>query len=236
LPIMIDEIGGAVGRSVYDEYGRTIGVLVSINSDTDGTVEYVEIKFEDRGLERIPGERLKVADGKIVVVPEWKYNAIKVINALERAYKRKKGVEEMLANSDIPGEVIDEIKRKLNDQIKKLRIKAKEAQDAVKDRIDTISIEYLHVARAEADLRVTYFSGEIGERQFEAGMKALKKLKDALSKEKADAKEVLDKLSKVLELASGSKVEAKKPEPAKTAEAKPPATQPSTLAVKIVES
>ena len=235
MPIMIDEIGGAVGSHGFDEYGRDIGVQVSISSDTEGLIEYVEVKFEDRGLEKIEGARVRIRDGKIVVIPEWKHNAIKVINALERAYKRKKGVEEMLANSDIPSEVVEEMKRRLDDQIKKLRIKAKEAQEAVKERIENIDLEYLHVARAEANLRVTYFSGEIGERQFETGMKALRKLKEALTKEKADAKEVLDKLSKVLQLASGAKVEVKKPAPVK-AEEKPPTTQPSTLTVKIVET
>ncbi len=227
----IEELSGGIGREVFDEYGRVVGTLVSVSSDTEGNVEYVEIKVVDVGLVRVPGGRVKVKDGKITVVPEWKYNAVKVINALERAYKRQKGVEEIASRSDLPGEVLEELRRKLNDEIKKLKLKAKDSEREIKERIAEIDKEMIHVARAMAVLQVTYFSGEVGERQFDQGLKHLRKLRETLEAEKKDAKEILDKLVKILELASGAKVAEKHEAPVKQA----PTAEPEALAVKVVE-
>jgi len=228
----IEDLAGGIGREVYDEYGRVVGVLASIASDTEGNVEFVEVKIVDRGLEKVEGPRVKVAEGKVIVVPEWKHNAVKVINALDRAYKRRKGVEDIAARSDLPAEVLEELKRKLSDEIKKLRLKAKDSEKEIKDRIAEIDSEMLHVARAMALLQVTYFSGEVGERQFENGMKHLRKLRDSLEAEKKDAKEILDKLVKVLELASGSKVE----ERPKASAPQAPKAEPEALAVKVLDA
>ncbi len=235
MTLKIEDIARAIGRDVYDEYGRVIGILVSISSDTEGVIEYAEVKIVDRGLEKIEGDRIKLVDGKVTVTPQWKYEAIKLIESLDRAYKRKKGVEDMAARGDLPSEVLEELNRRLTDQIKKLKIKAREVETAIKSRINEIDNESLHVARAMAILQMTYFSGEVGEREFEQGMNHLRKLRDTLASEKKDAKEVLDKLSKTLELASGQKIEAAKKAPAKH-EAKTPGIESGTLAVKIVEA
>lgn len=207
--LKIEEISGSIGRTVYDEYGREVGVLVSVSADAEGNVEYIEVKVEDLSLEKVAGDRIKVADGRITVIPEWKYQAIKVIDSLDRSYKRKRAVEEMAAKGDIPGEVLKELERKLTDQIKRLKMKAKEVEAEIKKRIEKIDVQNMHVARAMAILQMTYFSGEVGERQFEQGISHLRKLKDAFTKEKEEAKQVLDKLSKTLELASGTGIQAK---------------------------
>jgi hypothetical protein len=219
LALKIEDVASSIGRVVLDEYGREIGILVSVSADAEGNVEFFEVKYEDLGLEKIEGDRAKIVDGKLTIVPEWKFNAIKLIDSLDRTYKRKKGVEEMLSKGDIPAEVLREIERKLSEQIKKLKIKAKEVEAEIKKRIEKIDNENLHIARAMAILQMTYFSGEVGERQFETGMTHLRKLKDTLVKEKTEAKEILDKLTKTLELASGAKIhkqveQEKKPEPA----------------------
>lgn len=230
--LKIEEVSSNIGRVVFDEYGREIGILVSVSADAEGYVEYVEVKVEDLNLEKVEGSRIKIVDGKLTVIPEWKHEAIKVIDSLDRTYKRKKGVEEMLAKGEIPVEVLREIERKLSDQIKKLRIKAKEVEAEIKKRIEKIDYQNMHVARAMAVLQMTYFSGEVGERQFEQGMTHLKKLKDTLLREKEEAKEILDKLSKTLELASGAKIQEKPA--AKKEEASAPAI-PEAFTVKVVE-
>ncbi len=234
LQLRIEELAGGIGREVFDEYGRIVGTLVSISSDTEGNVEYIEVKVVDRGLEKVDGARVKVSEGKVIIIPEWKYNATRVINALDRAYKRRKGVEDIASRSDLPAEVLEELRRRLTDEIKKLRLRAKDSEAEIKKRIGEIDAELLHVARAMALLQVTYFSGEIGERQFENGMKHLRKLRETLEAEKKDAKTVLDKLVKVLELASGAKMPEPKPEK-KEVHAEPPKAEPETLAVKVLD-
>ena len=211
MPVTSDVVSGYIGREVQDEYGRAIGVLVSFYSSVDGSVEAVEIKIADRGLEKVEAARVKVSEGKIVVVPAWKHRAVKVIEALDRAYKRRKAIES-LEGEDIPSDVINTFKLKIADEIKRLKKEAEEARQAIKHRLDEIEDESLHLARALTSLKMLYFSGEIAESSYTQSVNHLRRLRDALAREKSDAKKVLDKLEKTLQAAT-TEAQASKKQP-----------------------
>jgi hypothetical protein len=208
MPITSEVIARFIGREVQDEYGRSLGFLVSFYSSVDGSVEAFEVKVADKAIEKVEAERAKVADGKLVVIPEWKHKAVKVIEALDRAYKRRKAIES-LESEDIPSEVISSFKIKLADEIKRLKAEAEEARRVIKKRLDEIEDESLHVARALTSLKMLYFSGEISESGYTQSVNHLRRLRDALSREKSDAKKVLDKLEKTIQAAT-SEAQAKK--------------------------
>ncbi|MEB3760071.1 MAG: CdvA-like protein [Desulfurococcales archaeon] len=226
----LEEIAPNVGGDVFDEYGRVIGVLVSFSSNVDGFVEYVEVKITDRGIERIKGDRIKVKDGKVIAIPVWKHKAVQLIEALDRAYRRRKALESISGN-ELPADVVDKLRRKLDDEIKKLKIKAEESKKEIRERISEIDDESLHVASAIALLQMTYFAGEVSERNYTRGMNHLRKLKNSLADEKEDAKKVLDKLEKTIEAATSAGVPVKKPVQEKVSA--PPAKKTDTLMVKI---
>ncbi|MCE4602916.1 MAG: CdvA-like protein [Desulfurococcales archaeon] len=239
MALKIETLANAVGSSLVDEYGRDIGTLVSLVSDVDGYIQHVEVKIVDRGVERIPGDRIRLRDGKLVIVPEWKYNAMKVIEGLDRAYRRRKALENIASSGDIPAEVVDGMKRKLSEEIKKLKINADNVKKEVKSRIARIDDELLHIASAIANLQMLYFSGEVSERGYTQGMNHLRKLKESLSAEKSDAKSTLDRLEKTLEIASGPYTREAQPvkkgftQQPKVVEA--PAAQEESLVIKIEE-
>ncbi len=241
MTLRLEDVAHSIGREVYDEYGRIIGVLTSFSSNVEGEVEYIEVKIADLTLKRIDGGRVKVRDGRLIAVPEWKHKATKIIAALDRAYRRRKALEG-ISSGDIPAEVVESLKRKLDEQIKRLKIQADESKQEIRERINAISDESLHVESAIALLQMTYFSGEVGETQYTQGMNNLRKLKRALAAEKEDAKKVLDKLEKTIEAASSVKHQPRTehPVPAQNTPAKPTGhlnapRKDDTLLVKVVE-
>jgi len=243
LELKVEYISNIVGEEIQDEYGRSMGFLVSITGDVDGFVKQVEIKVADRKVERIPVERLRVKDGKLLIVPQWKYEAIKVIESLDRAYRRRKAVESVLSQGDIPGEVIETMKRRLTEEIKRLRVKAEEVKSIIRSRINEIDDEALRLSSAIANLQVLYFSGEVGEKGYTHGMNQLRKLKSILEEEKSDAKKVLDRLEKILEIARAPEKyikpvrQPREEKPSRKVEEKPPSsvTPGESIVVKIEE-
>ncbi|MCE4624885.1 MAG: CdvA-like protein [Desulfurococcales archaeon] len=193
----LEEVAPLVGGDVFDEYGRVIGVLVSFSSNVNGIIEYVEVKYTDRGLERIEGDRLRIEQGRLVVTPPWKHRAVKIIEALDRAYRRRNALEQITAG-DLPAEIVEGMKRKIEDEIKRLKVKADESMAEIRERLGKLDDELTHVASAIAFLQMSYFSGELGDRNFEHGMSHLRKLKQSLISEKEDAKRVMEKLDKTL--------------------------------------
>jgi hypothetical protein len=186
--LKIEGLAQLIGSEVEDSYGRSLGTLVSIMSDVNGEVRAVEVKIVDRGLETVAADRIILRDGKLLVIPDWKYEALKVIEALDRAYRRRRALETMSA-SDIPGDVVEDLKRGLSEEIKSLKIKAEEVKRIIKDRIAAIEDESIQVARAIVSIQVLYFSGEVSEKNYTQSINHLRKLREKLIEEKNDAKE-----------------------------------------------
>lgn len=220
MVLKIEGLAQLIGSEVEDSYGRSLGTLVSIMSDVNGEVRAVEVKIVDRGLETVAADRIILRDGKLLVIPDWKYEALKVIEALDRAYRRRRALETMSA-SDIPGDVVEDLKRGLSEEIKSLKIKAEEVKRIIKDRIAAIEDESIQVARAIVSIQVLYFSGEVSEKNYTQSINHLRKLREKLIEEKNDAKKTLDKLEKTVE-AITTPQEPKKQEEKKQAPQAPP--------------
>jgi len=227
----VDEASRFIGSEVIDDFGRSLGVLVAIESGVDGRITNIIVKVADKSLEVIEGERVRVFEGKLTVTPEWKYEILEVIDNLERAYKRKKAIESISSRNELPSVVVDPIKKKLEEEIRSLRIKADEVRKLVSSRISEVETEELKVARAVASVGISYFSGEVSERGYTQSMNHLKKLQEALGEEKRAAKELLEKLEKVLQLASEGESQ-KQVTPVQVQQA-PATSQPQAVVVKV---
>lgn len=227
----VDEASRFIGSEVVDDFGRSLGVLVAIESGVDGRITNIIVKVADKSLEVIEGERVRVLEGKLTVTPEWKYEILEVIDNLERAYKRKKAIESISSRNELPSVVVDPIKKRLDEEIRSLRVKADEVRKLVSSRISEVETEELKVARAVASVGISYFSGEVSERGYTQSMNHLKKLQEALGEEKRAAKELLEKLEKVLQLASESESQ-KQVTPVQVQQA-PTTSQPQAVVVKV---
>ncbi len=227
----VDEASRFIGSEVVDDFGRSLGVLVAIESGVDGRITNIIVKVADKSLEVIEGERVRVFEGKLTVTPEWKYEILEVIDNLERAYKRKKAIEGISSRNELPSVVVDPIKKRLEEEIRSLRVKADEVRKLVSSRISEVETEELKVARAVASVGISYFSGEVSERGYTQSMNHLKKLQEALGEEKRAAKELLEKLEKVLQLAS--EVESQKQVTPVQVQQAPATSQPQAVVVKV---
>ena len=168
--LKIDEVSRYTGDEIHDEYGRVLGTIISIQSSVDGRVESLTIKVADRYLETIEGERLKIQEGKIIVIPNWKFEASRIIENLDRAYKRRKALDTVNGQNELPSSVVEPMKRRLEEDIKALRIKADEVKKVINGRVGEIEDEELKVAKAIASIEISYFSGEVGEKGYTQSM------------------------------------------------------------------
>jgi len=231
--LKIDEVSRYTGDEIHDEYGRVLGTVISIQSSVDGRVESLTIKVADRYLETIEGERLKVQEGKIIVTPNWKFEASRIIENLDRAYKRRKALDTVSGQNELPSSVVEPMKRRLEEDIKALRIKADEVKKIINGRVGEIEDEELKVAKAIASIEISYFSGEVGEKGYTQSMNHLRKLKESISEEKRNAKEYLEKLDKTIQLAFNENKEIVKAKEEENKIPQIPQSNQGSLVVKI---
>lgn len=193
-PLLVETVQGFIGETVYDPYGRVLGSLVSFESDVDGTVQTIVVENAYKDIVFIPSEAVEIRDGRIIVWPEWKVIANKVIESYQRALKRLKGLEEMYSRGEIPGAVYHELRKKLSTSLDRLKDEAKKLRSMLTERLHEIEDNNLKLDRAIANLKVSYLAGEISEKAYKAAIERLRSAKDSNSKEVEDIKAVKSKV------------------------------------------
>ena len=193
-PLTVDVVQQLIGETVYDPYGRVVGKLVSLESDVDGIVQNIVVESEDKRLKFIPAEAVDVSEGRIIVWPEWKVLAYRVLESYQRALRRMKGLEEMYSRNEISATVYQELRRKLSQSLSRVKDEAKKLKSMIKSRMDEIEDDNLKLDRAIASLKVSYLAGEISERAYKNAIERLRSAKESNTKELEDLRDTRAKL------------------------------------------
>ncbi len=193
-PLTIDQLQAYIGETVYDPYGRVLGKLVSLDSDVDGVVTSIALEDEKHSLSFIPASSVRIESGKIVVLPEWKVLANNTLSSYATALKRVKGLEDMYSRNEIPSQVYRELRKKLDASLSRLKEESKKLREKIRKRMGDLEDENLKLERAIANLKVSYFAGEISEKSYKIAIDFLRKAKDSNAKELDDLRAVLKKI------------------------------------------
>jgi len=235
--LTVDDVESRIGESVRDPYGRTLGKLVSFESDVDGTIKTIVVENENKTINFHLAEAVTINEKGIEVIPEWKLRATKVIEHYKTAMRRLKGLEELHSRGEVSSVVYREIRKKLDNAVSKLKQEAKKVKEMMKKRMNEIEDDNLKLDRAIAELKVSYIAGEISETAYKTAIEQLRQAKDSNAKELEDLKKILKQVESI---ESGSyEVTTPKTTKEKTSSEKPsvpPSTpqQPQPITVHIV--
>ncbi|MGB9725141.1 MAG: CdvA-like protein [Fervidicoccaceae archaeon] len=193
----VDTLDKYIGQKVKDPYQRVIGSLASLYSDIDGNVKAVEILFGDVYFKTIPADRILIQKDEVVLLPEWKYNAMRVIERLERARRRAKALDDLYAKGEIARSAYEEFKSQVSRDLELLKKDATDAKEMIKKRIGELEDQVVEIEKAITALKMSYIAGEIGERGYKPAADILRQNKDRNLEEKNEAKRILDLIGKL---------------------------------------
>jgi len=195
--ITVDTFEKYLGQKVRDPYGRIVGRIVSFYSDVSGIVSQVEIEFKEDSFETVPVSRIEITKDGVVLLPEWKAEALELIRQLERARKRALALEELYSKGEVPRHAYDEFKKKLEIDLSRLHEKSREVKEMLNKRMASLEAMILHLEKALTALRISYIAGEVGERSFKAAFEPLRNAREKAIEEKDDIKRVLERIKKL---------------------------------------
>ncbi len=193
----VDMLDKYIGQKVKDPYNRIVGTLASLYSEVDGTVKAVEILFGDSVFKTVEAQRITIHNGELILLPEWKYNAIKVIDRLERARRRSKALEDLYAKGEIPKHAYEEFKSKVSKDLDNLKMEAKETKEIIRKRIHELEDQIVQIEKALTALKMSYIAGEIGERGYKPAADILRQSRDRNLEEKNEAKRIIDTIQRL---------------------------------------
>lgn len=195
--ITVDQIERYLGQKIKDEYGRFIGTLLSIYADVSGSVESVEVALNEDNYKQVHSDRLKLTPDGVVVIQEWKVDAINVENQLDRVRKRMRAVEELYRKGNIPGHAYEEMKSRLDKEFSKIKEKVKEVKLKLRQRINDLEDQIIRLEKATSNLMVLYMSNEVSETSYKASIDYLRQSKSKAQDEKKDIEKHLDIIEKL---------------------------------------
>ncbi|MEM0020808.1 MAG: CdvA-like protein [Fervidicoccaceae archaeon] len=193
----VDNLDKYVGQKVKDPYQRVIGSLASLYSDIDGNVKAVEVLFGDSYFKTVQADRVLIQKDEIVLLPDWKYSALRVIERLERARRRAKALDDLYAKGEIARSAYEEFKGQVSRDLDSLKKEANEAKEMIKKRIGELEDQIVEIEKAITALKMSYIAGEIGERGYKPAADILRQNKDRNLEEKNEAKRILDLIAKL---------------------------------------
>ncbi|MEM0046288.1 MAG: CdvA-like protein [Fervidicoccaceae archaeon] len=193
----VDNLDKYVGQKVKDPYQRVIGSLASLYSDIDGNVKAVEVLFGDSYFKTVQADRILIQKDEIVLLPDWKYSALRVIERLERARRRAKALDDLYAKGEIARSAYEEFKGQVSRDLDSLKKEANEAKEMIKKRIGELEDQIVEIEKAITALKMSYIAGEIGERGYKPAADILRQNKDRNLEEKNEAKRILDLIAKL---------------------------------------
>ncbi|MEM4757325.1 MAG: CdvA-like protein [Desulfurococcaceae archaeon] len=194
MSLSVDKVGEYLGKPVNDPYGRRVGYVIGFYSDSDGNVLSFEVSFGDNDFKQISIDRFRFEEGNIILIPEWEYNAIMVDNRLKRIKSRLAALDELYARKEIPAHAYEEYKKKLDENLVKVKEEVKNTKEMLRKRIHDIEDQIVEVEKAMTFLKVSYISGEIYEKPYKTAMDLLRKSLEILSNEKDSVKKHLDRI------------------------------------------
>ncbi len=186
-----------VGEPVKDPFGRIVGTLVSVYSNVDGEVEAIEIAVGGNKFERVSAERLGKKDDELVILPEWMAEAKSIYRKMDTAIRRIKALETMMNSNEYNKDIVAEMKKKMEQQVSKLKGKLGEVKKMLKERVNQLEDQMLEMDRALINLQMSYMAGEISDKRYQQAASAIRHQKEIAYQEKKSVKEWIEKLERL---------------------------------------
>ncbi|MCI2414966.1 MAG: CdvA-like protein [Candidatus Aramenus sp.] len=193
MVVSADVLTKFIGQKVKDPYNRDFGYLVFVYTEIDGTVTGIEVA-QGNTFTTIDPSRVKADGDSIVVLPEWKAAAIRALTLMEKIRKRQRALEELYSKQEVPKSTYDEMRRKLDSEMLKVKDDYIKVKNSLKARLNEVEDQLAQIEKAIMSVKMSYISAELSEASYKNSMEILRLAKDSYMLEKDDIRKTLEKL------------------------------------------
>ena len=219
MAISVDVLTKFVGQKIKDIYGREVGSIVHVYTEIDGTITGIEISYGNSFVTVNP-ESVKLDGDNIVLLPDWKTDAIKILSYMDKIRRRQKALEELYSKQEITKSMYDDMKRKLDAELLKAKEEQARLKNKLKNRLNEIEDQLAKIDKVTISLKMSYIAGEIPEIAYKNSMEVLRQAKESYTLERDDIKKTLDKLDgldkEVIDIKPSPSLSAPQEQPAKS--------------------
>lgn len=183
-----------IGKAVKDEYGRTIGNVISFTASPIGFVETVLVGYGGSEFTSYPVNNLKTSDSALILVSTTRSRASYLGEQLRQLSKKLNVLDDLKSKNTITEEAYTRYHSEIEQSINKLQNEANSTSAELESRIVSIE-DQLKVLRASfLDVEIARGTGEFESAGYEAAINALTNGIKLASAEKEDLENLASEL------------------------------------------
>ena len=184
-----------IGKQVKDMYGTSMGKVIGVITDIDGSIESVSVDCGYAGLKQLMYEQLLVQGDYVIFIPKWRLDVQKLLRQKNLALQRIKALQEMVAANDLMREDVELVYVKYQKRLQDLEDKGKIVLEQLQERLNQIDTESQNIKSVLFDAKLQYRSNEIPEEAYQQISLSTNDLIEHINLEKGEINNVMSRLN-----------------------------------------
>jgi hypothetical protein len=188
----------SIGKPVKDEYGRSVGRIISFSTTPSGKIDAAFIELSDGRFTKQPMDQLVFNGLDITLTSKIKSKASVFYDQIPFIWRKDQALKDLAEKRKIAPELYQELHNNFNTALSELRKDAQIILDEAMQGITRCSEELHVLSYSILHLELEHGIGKISDDQYRMASAALQETIRRTSAEKTDLESVKNKLTNIL--------------------------------------
>jgi hypothetical protein len=188
----------SIGKSVKDEYGRSVGKVASFALTPSGKFDAVFIEFSDGTFSKQPMEHLKFNGVEVTFISQIKSQASILCDQIPLVWRKDQALKDLAEKKKISPEIYQELHNSFEGVLNQLKKDAQSLSDEIAREIARCAEEVKTLNYAVVNLELEHEIGKIDEAAYKSAFTLLQENLKHANTEKSDLELTKSKLSNIL--------------------------------------
>jgi hypothetical protein len=190
----VPQLNTLVGKQIKDSYGRYLGIIAGISTDSSGNIRSLGVDTGCSGFKAIDGEQIFFEDDSPIFISEWRLDADKFMKTSGLAEKKMQALEELYTEGEITQSVYEQLAARHKEQF---NIDFKSRDDimtGLNDKVTALNSENSIVDGFLGNLKLQHRIGEIDDTTYQSTCEYIDTILQCNEKEVAGISAILNDL------------------------------------------
>jgi TolA-binding protein len=183
-----------IGKAVKDEYGRTIGNVISFTATPIGFVESVLVGYGGSEFSSYPVDNLKTSESTLILVSPTRSRASYLSEQLRQLSKKIAVLDDLKQKNTITQEAYSRYHSEIEQSITRLQTEADSITTELTSRVATIEHQLNTLRASFLDVEIARGTGEFESAAYETAINALTNGIKLATAEKEDLENLVSEL------------------------------------------
>ena len=188
----------SIGKTIKDEYGRTLGKVASFALTPSGKFDAVFIQFNDGKFSKEPIEYLQFNGAEVTFTSTLKSQASVLCDQIPLIWRKDQALKDLAGKRKISPDLYEELHNNFEGVLSQLKKDAQVLIDDTAKEIARCDQEIKTLGYAVVNLELEHEVGQIDEEAYKSAFAMLQENLKRANKEKSDIELTKNKLSNIL--------------------------------------